>query len=100
MQIHVSVSGHSLHLNSYCMLGLRQFPPAPRPGLHAIQSALSQPGVLEECLNNEISCSDLPGHYHLTNYDGEYWHAPLNDIFCEGKISWEDLHGDFNIRIR
>ena len=48
-----------------------------------------------QCLNNDRSCSDLPGHYHLANYDGEYWHAPLNDFFLRaksaGKICMEIL---------
>ena len=54
----------------------------------------------DQCLNKKRSCPDLPGFYHLTNYDGEYWHAPLTDFFSEGKMRWEALHGDFNIRIR
>ena len=42
----------------------------------------------------------MPGHYDMTNHDGEAWHDPLDDFFSEGKISWEDLHGDYDIRIR
>ena len=52
----------------------------------------------QQCLNNTNRCPDLPGHYDITNYDGDTWHAPLNDFFSEGKISWENL-GNFSIRI-
>ena len=48
----------------------------------------------QQCLNGINRCPDLPAH----NYDGDTWHAPLNDFFSEGKIIWENL-GNFSIRI-
>ena len=42
----------------------------------------------------------LPSYYDSVNYDGLHWHAPLDTFFSRGKICWDDLHGDFDIRIR
>ena len=52
------------------------------------------------CLENKNSCLDLPSYYNSVNYDGVHWHAPLDTFFSKGKICWDDLHGDFDIRIR
>ena len=52
------------------------------------------------CLANKNSCPDMPSYYDSTNYDGVHWHGPLDTFFSEGKICWDDLHGDFDIRIR
>ena len=54
----------------------------------------------EQCLTNINRCSDIYSGYHMTNYDGETYHAPLNDFFHEGMIRWEALDGDYDIRIR
>ena len=47
-------------------------------------------------------CPDIPSHYdpEMINYDGVIWHAALNEYFSEGKINWQVLHGQFDIRIR
>ena len=56
----------------------------------------------KQCFDNESRCCDMPKHYDndISNYDGETWHARLEDFFFAGTISWEDLNGDFDIQIR
>ena len=34
----------------------------------------------EQCFDNSNRCSDLYPSYHMTNYDGEAYHTPLNDF--------------------
>ena len=33
------------------------------------------------------------------HYDGEFWHAPLNDFFSDGEVNWEGLDGKFDFNI-
>ena len=51
------------------------------------------------CLENKNSCPDLPSYYDLVNFDGTSFHAFLDTFYSRGKIAWQDLHGDYNIRI-
>ena len=49
----------------------------------------------EQCFDNSNRCSDLYPSYHMTNYDGEAYHTPLNDFFSNGKIDWNALNGQY-----
>ena len=52
----------------------------------------------KQCLSKQSSCPDLYASYDMTNYDGEAYHAPLEDFFSDNKINWEELNWNF-IRI-
>ena len=54
----------------------------------------------QQCFDNTNRCPDLPSHYHLTNYDGQSWHAPLSEHFLDSKIKWETLNRRFDINIK
>ena len=55
----------------------------------------------EHCINVK-RCPDMLPYWDdidMANFDGEIWHAPLNDFFSEGKISWKSLKCHFGINI-
>ena len=55
----------------------------------------------EQCINVK-RCPDMLPYWDdidMANFDGEIWHAPLNDFFSEGKISWKSLKCHFGVDI-
>ena len=53
----------------------------------------------EQCFNDTNRCSDFYPSYHINDFDGEAYHAPLKYFFLEGKINWNALNGEL-VKIR
>ena len=56
----------------------------------------------QKCIDGVNSCPDLlPGYdSDIINYDGEIWHAPLDDFFSDGEVKWRILKCKFGINIQ